>query len=79
MPRSRATCVTGWPDSCTNRTASSLNVSEYDRRVFVLMLSFDFIILPLREVSVKAREGHLVVRNSYCKRARYFLFKITAI
>ena len=58
MPRSRATWATGWPDSRTKRTASSLNVSVYDRRIFVLILASDFIILPLMEVSVKSGEGH---------------------
>ncbi len=54
MPRSRATCATGCPDSRTHRTASSLNASGYDRRVVVLILSSDFLILPLRKVSVKS-------------------------
>jgi hypothetical protein len=57
MPRSRATCETGWPDSHTKRAASSLTASVYDRRVFVLMLPSDFIILLLLEVSVKSGEG----------------------
>jgi hypothetical protein len=37
-------------------------VSVYDRRVLVLMLSSNFIILPLREVSVKLGEGHTSCR-----------------
>jgi len=60
MPRFRATCATGCPDSRTRHTASSLNVSVYDRRVFVLIMSSNFIILPLREVSVKLGEGQLL-------------------
>lgn len=60
MPRSRATWATGYPDSRTKRTVSALNVSGYDRRVFVLMLTSDFLILPRREVSVKSREGHIM-------------------
>jgi hypothetical protein len=63
MPRSRATWATGCPDSRTNRTASSLNASVYDRRVFVLILSSNFIILPLMEVSVKSGEGHLTLAS----------------
>jgi hypothetical protein len=47
MPRFHATCATECPDSRATRTASSLNASVYDRRVFVLMLPSDFIILLL--------------------------------
>ena len=63
MPKSRATWATGCPDSRTNRTASSLNVSVYDRRVFVLIMSSDFIILPLMEVSVKSGEGQASIKR----------------
>ncbi|HWF62818.1 MAG TPA: hypothetical protein VN666_21275, partial [Nitrospira sp.] len=44
-----------------NRTASSLNSSVDRRRVLVIILSSDFIILLLLEVSVKSGEGHLLV------------------
>ncbi|MFZ1672308.1 MAG: site-specific DNA-methyltransferase, partial [Nitrospira sp.] len=43
-------------------------VSVYDRRVFVLILSSDFLILPRMEVSVKSGEGHYSPKNS----ARHF-------
>ena len=49
----------GMPDSRTKRTAASLKTAVYDRRIFVLMLSSDFLIHPLMEGSVKSGEGQL--------------------
>lgn len=60
--RSRATCTTGCPDSRTNRTASSVNTAVYDRRVFVLIPSSDFLLLPRREVAVKSGEVKNMLR-----------------
>jgi hypothetical protein len=40
-----------------SRTASDLNASVNCRRVGVAMLTSNFIILPLMEVSVKSGEG----------------------
>ena len=39
--------ATGWTDSRTNRTASTLKASVYRRRVFAGMVTSDFRILPL--------------------------------
>ncbi|HWF61083.1 MAG TPA: hypothetical protein VN666_12340, partial [Nitrospira sp.] len=51
-------------ESRTNRTASSLNSSVDRRRVLVIILSSDFIILLLLEVSVKSGEGQAHINRS---------------
>lgn len=48
------------PCRVANRTASVLNSSEYRRRVLVVILPSNFILLFLMRVSVKSGEGQLV-------------------
>jgi hypothetical protein len=61
MPSSRATWLTGRPDSRVSRTASDLKASVNWRRVGGSMLTSNFIMLPLMEVSTKLGRVNLTV------------------
>jgi len=47
-----------------SRTASDLNASVNFRRVVLGMLTSNFMILPLMEVSMKSGEGQGIVTRS---------------